>query len=145
MNFRRIFFSKFFSIRQQIKLLKMLAEFEQVEETQKEIDQLNIDEDDQNKYIRQIKNRKKLDTLPVAFTSSSHPEKILMEPKSISQIEATGQTTLGSVVVESKQKKCGPSVLLEFKFHSNWGSQEHIGLTEVCIIILLYCGELNYL
>ena len=124
-----------FVYRQQIKLLKMLAEFEQVEETQKEIDQLNISKDDQNKYIRQKKNRRKLDTLPVAFTFSSDPEKILTEPKSSSKIEAIEQTALGCVVVESKHKKCGPSVLLEFKFHSNWGSQEHIGLTEVCIFI----------
>lgn len=111
----------------------MLAEFEQVEETQKEIDQLNISEDDQHKYIRQQKNKRKLETLPVAFTSSSNLEKTVTEPRS-SKIEAIEQTMLGSV--ESKEKKRGTHVVLEFNFHSNWGSQDQIGLTEVEFIFL---------
>ena len=109
--------------RQQIKLLKMLAEFEQVEETQKEIDQLNISEDDQHKFMRQQKNKRKLETLPVAF-----PEKTMTET-----IEPTNP--LGSVDITLRKRE--PSVHIKFNFYSNWGSKDFIGLTEVCFII--YC------
>ena len=93
----------------------MLAEFEKVEETQKEIDQLNISEDNQQKLIRQQKNKRKLETLPVAFTST-HSE---------SPFTSSTQSTKSS----SKENEF---VHVEFVFHSNWGNDDAIGLTEVC-------------
>ena len=109
----------------------MLAEFEQVEETQKEIDQLNISDDDQHKFMRQQKNKRKLETLPVAF-----PEKTMAEPRSSAPIQPTDQITLGSVDITLKKRE--PSVHIKFNFYSNWGSKDFIGLTEVCFIILLF-------
>ena len=116
----------------------MLAEFEQVEETQKEIDQLNISEDDQHKYIRHQKNKKKLETLPVAFSTSSHLEKTATEPRK--SIEVIEHSTLGSVV-EPKEKKRAQPVVFAFNFYTNWGSRDQIGLTEVSLFWVKFFGN----
>jgi len=109
----------------------MLEQLDQAEETKKELNQLNITEGDQEKFLRQQKNMRKHKTLPVAFTSSSPPVSAGNHDNSNSETRHEKLTASDVEMEDVGVKTPRESFELMFCFGSNWGNDEFIGLTEV--------------
>ena len=111
----------------------MLEQLDQAEETKKELDQLNITSDDQEKFLRDQKNKRKHQTLPVAFTSSSPPVSADGRvSKTRHDVKLASSVMSDDVEMEDVDVKTPrESFELVFRFGSNWGNEEFIGLTEV--------------
>eukprot|EP00111_Clytia_hemisphaerica_P015485 TCONS_00045727-protein len=117
--------------RQQIRLLKMLADLEQADETTKELKNLNIDENDHEKYIRHQKNKRKHETLPQAFTTSL--KHATGSSTSSSYASSISVDTPRDVNTPDSSRTC-EAFELQLHFHSNWGHKEFIGITEIQLL-----------